>query len=197
MKTAKIGVLFLVALMALTGVTAGYAMWSETININGTVTTGTVGIKWSYVTDSATDDEISGKETTSSVSASLSADENTLTVTILGAYPCITYSVPFDITSTGTVPVHFKNGFVITPAYLSGIITIAHNPDAAYNAETADITLAQLHTGDSWHGILTFHITNVLWDTVLVPNGWVQGNTAAPYSFTVSIMGHQYNEIPS
>jgi len=47
MKTAKIGVLFLVALMALAGTGAGYALWSETITINGIVNTGEVDIEFS------------------------------------------------------------------------------------------------------------------------------------------------------
>ena len=44
MKTAKLGALFLVSLMALAGVGAGYAAWTDTITIDGTVNTGKVDV---------------------------------------------------------------------------------------------------------------------------------------------------------
>ena len=37
MRTAKIGAIFLISVMALAGVTAGYAMWYETLYIDGTI----------------------------------------------------------------------------------------------------------------------------------------------------------------
>ena len=43
MNTAKLGVIFIVAAMALAGVGAGYAAWFDTITIQGTVNTGSVG----------------------------------------------------------------------------------------------------------------------------------------------------------
>ena len=44
MKTAKIGAIFLMSVIALAGVTAGYAMWYETLYIEGTIVTGEVDI---------------------------------------------------------------------------------------------------------------------------------------------------------
>jgi len=44
MKTARIGAIFLVAIMALAGIGAGYAAWTDTIYIKGTVNTGTVDL---------------------------------------------------------------------------------------------------------------------------------------------------------
>ena len=42
MKTAKLGAMFLISIMALTGIGVGYAAWTDTIYIQGTVNTGTV-----------------------------------------------------------------------------------------------------------------------------------------------------------
>jgi len=42
MKTAKLGAMFLISIMALAGVGIGYAAWTDTITIAGTVNTGSV-----------------------------------------------------------------------------------------------------------------------------------------------------------
>ena len=52
MKTAKLGAIFLISIMALAGVGAGYAAWTDTIYIQGTVNTGSVG--WDIVDYSGT-----------------------------------------------------------------------------------------------------------------------------------------------
>ena len=44
MKTAKLGALFMISVMALAGIGAGYAAWTDTIYIEGTVNTGNVDI---------------------------------------------------------------------------------------------------------------------------------------------------------
>jgi len=44
MKTAKIGAIFLISIMALAGIGAGYAAWTDTITIKGTVNTGDVDL---------------------------------------------------------------------------------------------------------------------------------------------------------
>ena len=40
MKTAKLGALFMVSLMAIAGVGASYAVWSDQVAINATATIG-------------------------------------------------------------------------------------------------------------------------------------------------------------
>ncbi len=49
MKTAKLGAIFLISIMALAGVGAGYAAWTDTITIDGTVNTGNVDIVIGYL----------------------------------------------------------------------------------------------------------------------------------------------------
>lgn len=44
MKTAKLGAMFLISVMALAGIGAGYAAWVDTITIEGTVSTGSVDL---------------------------------------------------------------------------------------------------------------------------------------------------------
>ena len=46
MKTAKIGAIFLVSVMALAGASAGYAWWTDHLYIKGEITTDTFGAEW-------------------------------------------------------------------------------------------------------------------------------------------------------
>ena len=199
MKTNKVGALFLVAIMALTAVGTSYAMWSETITMEGTITTGTFDIEWSL--EYWDDDEIAEKDDVSTIDAYI--QDGVLYVVLTGVYPCINYWVDFNIHCVGTVPAHFENGWEFDTTgevlYDAGIITITNvDPvDPAFTPVSGDdITLVQLHQCNAWYGRLNFHLTNALWDIVADPAGlgWVQGG--GPYYFTIDIMGHQYNEHP-
>lgn len=57
MKTAKLGAIFLISIIALAGVGVGYAHWQETLYIDGTVNTGNLDVEWSftYTNDPCTD----------------------------------------------------------------------------------------------------------------------------------------------
>jgi len=171
MRKNKIGAMFLASAIALAFIGSSYAMWSETIIMNGTVTTGTINIDWSL--GNPYDDEAAGKDF-SYVEANI-VDPNHIQITIVGAYPCITYYVPFDIHNSGTIAVHL-GPFVVDPASwaTAGIIII-----------TPNLYGYQLHPGASVNGILAFHFTN--------DDGFQQGST---YTFTVSVTGYQYNEYP-
>ena len=178
MKGNKIGVLFLVSALALAGIGTSYAMWYETITIDGTVNVGSLDFEWSI--EDIEDTEIVGKDV-SRLTADIS--ENTMTVTITNAYPCITYSLWFDIHCVGNVPVHFDD-FVFDPIAQTlidlGILTFG--PDPEYENQPA-ITDAQLHQDDEWYGLLTFHFTNI--------HPIQQDST---YTFQISLFGYQYNE---
>jgi hypothetical protein len=181
MRKNQIGTLFIVSALALSGVGMSYAMWYEEIVISGNVYTGSLDFRWSIVdTD---DTEIPEKDETSWITATLSDDFNTMTVLIEHAYPCITYSLWFDIDCVGTVPVHF-NDFVFdatAEAWIAaGILTFGADPNYP---NQLPITEAQLHTGDHWYGLLTFHFDN--------DDGFAQDTT---YEFDVSLFGYQYNE---
>ena len=205
MKTNKIGIVFLVSVMALAGVGSSYAMWYEDLFMDVTVTTGTFDIEWSL--EAWDDDEIAEKDDVSTIDAYIeddeaSADYGKLIVTLTGVYPCINYWVDFNIHSLGSVPAHFENGWEFDTTgqalFDSGVITIENidPPTGAVGIPGDDITTVQLHQGDSWYGRLNFHLTNELWDDPCVdPLGWEQGG--GPYTFTISIMGHQYNEDPN
>ena len=185
-------------------------MWSETITIDGSVTAGSLEIEWSL---EGYGDTEAGNKDVSSIYAVITGDPNigdgnTLTITLDGVYPCIDYWVDFNIHCTGSVPVHFKKGFEFDDVgqflYDKGILTITNVPDPAiahgFTVVPGLIEDAQLHFCYAWFGHFNFHLTNDLWDLCAKSVdegglGWVQGG--GPYTFTIDIMGHQYNEDPT
>jgi len=177
----KIGMMFISSAIALAMLGGSYAMWSETIYVNGSVDTGKFDLAWSIYPP--TDNEAVNKDF-SHAEAYIDAN-GVLQITIINAYPCITYTIPFDITNVGTMAAHFYD-FTVNPIEWknAGIITII--PQVPY----PDITVAQIHPGESWYGFLQFHFTN--------EDGFAQDETAGDitpnYSFSVTITGHQYNE---
>lgn len=173
MKTAKLGALFLISVMALAGVGASSALWFENLVIDGTVNTGNVDVEWSL--EKFYDSEIAGKDV-SSVTATI--DGNTMTVTVTNAYPCIWYYVDFDIHCVGSIPVHFT-AFVWDMTNMPAGATVTITPTKGCDP----IEVTQLHTCEYWYGTLAIHLDN----------------TAAEltqYTFTITLMAHQYNEAP-
>jgi len=167
MKTAKIGALFLVALMALTGASAGYALWSDTLTVSGTVNTGTFNVDWSI--ENVRDSEIPGKDVSYvEWPPTISSDGKTMTVVIQKAYPCIDYYIDFDLHSTGTVPAHFTGWTVQTS-------------DSCVEVTCPSLAGVQLHYLDSYHGTIKVHLTN-------------DAHESTPYTFTITVMAYQYNE---
>jgi len=172
MKTIKLSALFLVFVMALAGTSASYALWFEDLTIDGTVNTGNVDVEWSF--DGCGDNEAAGKDV-SDITANI--DGNTMTVTITNAYPCITYWVHFDIHCVGSIPVHFTPFVITSPGMDLSWITIT--PDTGYES----IESTQLHTSEHWWGKLEIHLDNTAIELTT-------------YTFTVTLMAHQYNEAP-
>ena len=173
MKTAKIGVLFLVSIMALAGTSAGYALWFDDLTIDGTINTGTFNVDWSI--DAVHDDEEAGKDV-SSIAAVMDNIEGvkTMTVTLTNAYPCINYYVDFDLLSIGTVPAHFTDWVITKPDYVDISITPLN---------VAGEDQLQLHENGHFYGTLHIHLTNA------APEG-----QTGTITFTITTRAHQYNE---
>ena len=129
----KIGLLVMALVLSMGMLGVGYAMWSETLIITGTVTTGEVDVDFSqYSNDSGTHEGYAGGNVTAgsldpkepgtwdpetltwsenrelkniaSTNCNLGT-ENTLTITVDNGYPCYFGSVLFDIDNIGSIPV--------------------------------------------------------------------------------------------
>ncbi len=182
----KIGTMFLASAVALAFISGSYAMWSETLIINGTVHTGEFNIDWSI--ESYYDNEIEGKQF-SSVTAIIDSATGVMTVHVEGAYPCITYTVAFNIHNTGTIAAHFMD-FTVSPQSWKDAGVIMINPIPGYPPIADDPNEpgyqgVQLHPDQTWYGMLQFHFDN--------EDGFAENTD---YTFTVSIVGYQYNETP-
>lgn len=188
MKTAKLGAIFLISIMALAGVGASYAMWNDTLIMDVTVSTGTVSVEWSI--DNVHDTEPLDKDV-SSIEAVIDGKE--MTVTITNAYPCITYHLFFDIHCTGSIPVHlypyysppFGNWPIIPGTYaLEGVSVEYRTGQGLTGGDPIDDIIGyQLHNCESVYGHLMIHFTN---DMPIYP-----GET---YSFSWTMNAIQYNE---
>ena len=117
MKT-KMVALFATLMIALMVAGFAYAHWSKVVTINGTINTGTFHLSPSY--EGWTDDG-KGYCTVDGI-----IEDNTLTVTIDNAYPCITVTVIFDIHNDGSVPAGL---YAWTATYDNNVITIFNASD--------------------------------------------------------------------
>lgn len=171
----KLGLLCLALVLAMGTLGVGYALWYEDLFIQGTVNTGTVDVEWSYgpVWDTESKDYVSGSEVV--------IDGDTMYITINNAYPCVWYHHQFDIHSIGTIPVHFTD-WVIDRGNLPAGATLRIWSDPS-NIGGGPITETQLHTSQEWLGCVEVHLNN-------------DAAQGATYTFSISVMAHQYNETP-
>jgi hypothetical protein len=164
-KTSLLVVLVVVLALAAMGV--AYGMWSETLNISGTVNTGTVNAEFSVGTIS--DNEIEGKDTAWCTS-SLSNDGNTFYVTMNNGYPLYECYVTFDVHNVGSIPIHIHQ-----PTFTGVPGELVVNFVDCYDQDT------QLHTSQAAYCTLK----------VKVLQSASQGST---YNFSGTVFAHQYNE---
>jgi len=162
MKTAKIGAIFLVSVMALAGASAGYALWLDELHLDIDVYTGNIGLEWSI--EGFGDSEPYEKDF-SYIDGYLwgwTEDANTgLWLTIYNGYPCIDYYVDFNIECTGSIPVHIEDPYLwgfnqLTGPNGLGTLTFTY-------ADGSPITFPiQIHPGQIIYGRITIHFNNNL-----------------------------------
>jgi hypothetical protein len=145
----KIGLLALALVLALGSLGIGFALWSETLYIEGTVNTGTLDAEWSF--DGYGDSEIAEKDYSYMW---YDIDGNYLYVYIVNAYPCIDYWANFDVTNTGTIPFHVCD-IVCETCGFPGTVEIS-----AIENPSRPSTPYQVHSGESAYGTITVHLTN-------------------------------------
>jgi hypothetical protein len=123
----KIGLIFLVLMGALACLGVAYGAWSETLDVSASVSAGDFGIEfvqavsnddnglpdpdvkgnWTWNGSSGSAPVWNGSRTdsnNSSAAASLDESQNTLTLTVNGAYPGYWSSAACILKNTGTVP---------------------------------------------------------------------------------------------
>lgn len=121
----KIGILALVLVLAFSALGIGYAHWSQTLYVEGSVETGSFGIGFTELTcaekhvDPATGIKQNGEYEGKDVADYTCEMVDLITingksgyargvVTITDAYPCYWMHMTFAVTNLGSIPVHFK-----------------------------------------------------------------------------------------
>jgi hypothetical protein len=100
----RIGLILLVLVFALGAMGAGYAYWSQSLNINGSVDTGELAVTFTSVAsdDPALHEEIVGYDAASTVITNTS---DTVTFTVTNAYPGYSSGATITVHNAGTIPV--------------------------------------------------------------------------------------------
>jgi predicted ribosomally synthesized peptide with SipW-like signal peptide len=192
-KALPINTMFLILVIALAALGVGYALWSETLTIEGTVKTGEVDVGFTAYDPMECVDTQEGlcqeepelKDDAAECKVRWrrgndSPDEDgydKLMVTVTGMYPSYHCKVSFDVKNLGNVPVHVKlpepTGDI--PAW------VATNFDKCY----ADGM--QLHKGES---------TPICTLDIHFSNDQAPLEGSGPYTFGWTILAHQWNEDP-
>ncbi len=192
-KALPFGTMFLVLVIALSVMGVGYALWSETLTIQGNVQTGEVDVAIADATVAECVD-VNGVLTCPEPAAKADAANCTiayggsteqgddgaslLKVTVTGMYPSYHCKVDFKVKSLGNVPVH-----VWLPEAVGTI------PEwVSTNFENCYADGTQLHQNQSTNACtMDLHFTN---DTAPLEN-------SGPYTFSWNILATQWNEDPS
>lgn len=138
MKKITLIAMTLVLALGLAGV--GYALWSDSLYLEGTVNTGDIGLVWTQ--GEPWDTEIPEKDVSWGFCEIIG---NTLYITVTDAYPSIYYHFPIDLHGVGSVPVHTL------------MTVINGNPDWV---QLPNLTGMQIHEGDDWFGEIVIHLDN-------------------------------------
>ncbi len=117
----RIGIVALIAVLALGALGVGYASWSQTLTIGGSVTTGTFDAQFTNVAKTAVDPP--------GVTVTLdTSDPHFFGVTIENGYPGFAETVTFDVIDMGTVPGQIDgHGFQILASPEGTTVTV-NNP---------------------------------------------------------------------
>lgn len=173
-KFAPIWVLSIVVVLALAGVGVAYGIWQQTLFVNGTVETGEAEAELSVV-EVYTEGDIKGIASCNADVIETLDEYDTLVITATNMFPGVSCDVVFDVTSVGSVPIHIHRP-VIAPGYDTQAIAIALSD--CYTQET------QLHLGNSAECELDIDVLQTA------------DNDEATYSFSATILVHQYNIEP-
>ena len=169
----QIGLLCLTLVIALAGMGAGYAHWSQTLDLNVTVQTGDLDAGWSvedFGDDEPPEKDVSSINCYTSAAGGSEESPHKLHVEITNAYPSITYYCDFDIHNDGSIPLHIGE-FVINRGDL---------PDGA-TVTITDLECTQLHPCESAYGTLEVHLDN-------------DAEQDTNYTFEITVDVYQWNE---
>lgn len=150
-RTARIGILFGILILALGAVGIGSALWSETLTIDGDVLTGNVDVEFGYV---AVDDLGAAGECT------LTGTPDALTMTMTGVYPTYECYLEINVLNVGSIPVLVDEPVWTLPAEITYTHDVCYGDGYLLDAGVPDMAHCTLHftVGDvAQSSVYTFH----------------------------------------
>jgi len=167
----KIVMICLALVLATGAMGVGYALWSDSLYIDGTINTGEVNVSLLSVADDDSSHEFNWDPGyTKDVAATQATiiDSNHATVTVTNAYPSYQNFVHFTTLVEGTVPVRLQDIIIVSP-------------DPCIEVDAWDSWGEQRHPGSRADNTLWFHVLQC-------------AEQGATYTFTVEFYYVQYNE---
>jgi len=173
----KMAAIFGVLIIGLAVMAASYAQWTETLNVSGSVATGSLdaGFSACSCSDSDGDGVYAGEGIVSCELKDNDGDgDNELAeISITNAYPGYKATCTLTIMNTGSIPLHVKSVNINNP-----------NPDELSVSITDDPTCTILDAGET----VTFGV-----EALVTENAAEESD----YSFTVTVDIEQFNYAPS
>jgi hypothetical protein len=167
----RLSVLAVLLMVALAVLGLGFARWTETLNIEGTVSTGNLDAQ--FVSLNCYDDEPVAKDYSDIDCWVDESDPRKLWITIKNAYPSINYYCEFDLQNTGSIPFHVDSVVVNTGSLPEGATVDVRGIEKS----------EQVHPNEYKHGIVHVHLNNTAAEN-------------ADYTFSITINVGQWNEQP-
>jgi len=209
-KPAKLGSMFLIAVMAFAAIGAGYAHWQETIYITGVMTTDDINPifanyvsnddpgsefeqqldptgcgEWFYDED---DDAWSWSEdgrrdkNVGTTDITTSNNDQTLNINIEDAYPCYYSHVAYMIRNTGSCPVLIHEPLVLKE------LSIQLKPNKPGTYQSIPIKNKKLNIGTTYYVDIYLHEESQTWKARIV-EGPV--NNEAKFDFSIMLTGSE------
>jgi predicted ribosomally synthesized peptide with SipW-like signal peptide len=180
----KIGLLMLALVIALGALGAGYAYWTQTINVSAAVQTGDLNAV--FAGDDAVDAWADAPDYVAYYTTSGNGSE-LLTVTIKNAYPGMTATIPVVIKNNGTIPIGGIVGVSNTSWLPVGSAVVLSG------TELGTGLVKNQSTSDAKITVSIPFVYGNAYDSKLDP-AFVEQNTAS-YAFTMAITSTQF--VPS
>ncbi len=118
-RTLPFGLLTIAVVLALALMGVVYALWSETLEIDGTVNTGEVDVAFQNASDDDNGIDPGYDKDVANCSVSVAQGGNPMTITITNGYPSYTCTVSYEVLNAGSIPVKLQSITEIVPVELT------------------------------------------------------------------------------
>jgi hypothetical protein len=148
----KIGFIVLALVLALGAIGAGYAAWSQSFTIGGTVDTGTYVLSIAQ-TPAASVTPVQNVATCSVGTVTSTGNGAGFSINIANGFPGLTYTIPYVISNTGSIPAKvtgftFADGTGTPVAYTGGNTVAFTLKDAGTDTFTVNASISGIATND-------------------------------------------------